>query len=152
MTTEGRAVLLALLLVAALALIARSRARPPPLGPPEAVTPCPVAVERQGEGVACLDEGSARAAGLAPGDRISPGGERSRMVPPRLELFAVPVDANHAPPEELASLPGIGPALAERIVRARPFRSLEEVAAVPGIGRRRLRALRDRLRLAPPPR
>jgi competence protein ComEA len=68
-------------------------------------------------------------------------------MPDGLAAWGVPVDVNRATVEELASLPGIGPALAARIVAARPFATVEEVALVPGIGRRRLARLRPRLAL-----
>lgn len=49
-----------------------------------------------------------------------------------------PVNLNSAPADELEQLPGIGPALADRIVTYREanggFGSLEELAAVSGIG------------------
>ena len=44
------------------------------------------------------------------------------------------VDPNQADEEELTRLPGVGPALAARIVAARPFASPEEMTRVPGIG------------------
>ncbi|HCN78439.1 MAG TPA: DNA-binding protein [Verrucomicrobiales bacterium] len=44
------------------------------------------------------------------------------------------VDLNSATPAELERLPGIGPVLAIRIVEHRPYRSIEELARVPGIG------------------
>ncbi len=51
---------------------------------------------------------------------------------------AAPVDLNAATAEELDDLPGLGPALAERIVAFReengPFESPEDVMDVPGIG------------------
>ena len=57
-----------------------------------------------------------------------------------------PVSLNHAPPAELERLPGIGPALAARIVEHRerhgPFRRLEHLLLVRGISERRLRELR----------
>ncbi len=49
------------------------------------------------------------------------------------------LDPNTAPVEELDRLPGVGPALAERIVEARavgPFRSAAELGRVPGVGPR----------------
>lgn len=55
------------------------------------------------------------------------------------------VNLNTAPQSEIESLPGIGPVLAGRIVAqrdARPFRSVDEVAEVPGIGPKRLEAMR----------
>lgn len=59
-----------------------------------------------------------------------------------------PVDVNAAGSEELESLPGIGPALAERIVEYReengPFESLDELTEVRGIGEKTLEGLRDK--------
>jgi hypothetical protein len=44
------------------------------------------------------------------------------------------VNLNTAEEDELAQVPGIGPALAKRLVAARPFNSLDDVRRVPGIG------------------
>ncbi|UCF68932.1 MAG: helix-hairpin-helix domain-containing protein [Acidobacteriota bacterium] len=59
------------------------------------------------------------------------------------------IDVNTAGVDELTSLPGIGPALARRIVDFRkqhgPFRKVEELLAVKGIGPRLLAKIRDRL-------
>jgi competence protein ComEA len=56
------------------------------------------------------------------------------------------VDVNRAGADELRTLPGVGPVLAQRIVDWRaangPFRTVEELEKVPGIGP----ALRERLR------
>lgn len=57
------------------------------------------------------------------------------------------VRVNSATAEELMRLPGVGPALAARIVAARPFASLDELLRVPGIGPKTLDRLRDRARL-----
>ena len=57
-----------------------------------------------------------------------------------------PVSINLAPREELERLPGVGPALAARIVEHRerhgPFRRVEHLLLVRGISERRLRELR----------
>ncbi len=56
------------------------------------------------------------------------------------------VDVNRATEAELDALPGIGPALARRIVEYRrthgPFRRVEDLLEVPGIGPAKLQALR----------
>ena len=54
---------------------------------------------------------------------------------------------NLASAEELESLPGVGPVLAERIVAYReehgPFATVEDLLDVPGIGEGKLAALRE---------
>jgi competence ComEA-like helix-hairpin-helix protein len=44
------------------------------------------------------------------------------------------VKLNTAETDELTNLPGVGPAMAERIVAARPFHALEDLLKVSGIG------------------
>lgn len=65
-----------------------------------------------------------------------------------------PVDVNLATREELAFLPGIGPSLAAEIVRWReehgPFRSVEELTEVPGIGPRTLWRLKGLVKAGRP--
>jgi competence protein ComEA len=57
------------------------------------------------------------------------------------------VDPNFADEIELRRLPGIGPSLAQAIVRYRmehgPFENVEELTNVPGIGPAKLAAIRD---------
>ncbi|MGH7171388.1 MAG: ComEA family DNA-binding protein [Gemmataceae bacterium] len=55
------------------------------------------------------------------------------------------IDVNHATAEELRLLPGIGPTLSQRIVEVRakqPFRSVEDLRRVRGIGAKTLERLR----------
>lgn len=78
-----------------------------------------------------------RASGVHP-----PGvGEAAGLPAARPE----PIDVNRADAEELERLPGIGPALAARIMearRARPFTSVEDLARVRGIGSATVERLR----------
>jgi competence ComEA-like helix-hairpin-helix protein len=72
------------------------------------------------------------------------GGRRSGTSPPR-------VDMNSADLEELQSLPGIGPALAARIVQTRQeqmFTSLDDLVRVRGIGAATVERLRPHASVA----
>ncbi len=53
-----------------------------------------------------------------------------------------PVDLNTATKKELVALPRIGRTLAQRIIEARPFGALEELAAIPGLSAAALEELR----------
>ncbi|MEM7697840.1 MAG: twin-arginine translocase subunit TatC [Verrucomicrobiota bacterium] len=57
------------------------------------------------------------------------------------------IDLNSATMEEIMTLPGIGPKLAEVIINHRPYRSFDEVEEVPGLGPEKLNAMMDRLML-----
>jgi competence ComEA-like helix-hairpin-helix protein len=63
------------------------------------------------------------------------------------------VDLNRATAEELQTIPGIGPTMAERIITYRdtvhPFEELVEITAVPGISEKTYRAIADYLTVAP---
>ncbi len=57
-----------------------------------------------------------------------------------------PIDLNEGSTDELAALPGVGPATAAAIVSERdrngPFRNVDELARVPGIGEAKVAAMR----------
>jgi predicted flap endonuclease-1-like 5' DNA nuclease len=53
-----------------------------------------------------------------------------------------PLDINRAPEPELARLPGVGPALAARIVAARPFTDVDDLRRVKGVRPTTLERLR----------
>lgn len=72
-----------------------------------------------------------------------------RMSPESIEALGQPVWLNEASTDELQTLPRIGPALAHRIVDARPFTCVEDVLAVRGIGPATLAAMGSRIRIAP---
>jgi competence protein ComEA len=65
-----------------------------------------------------------------------------------LSLLLV-INLNTATPKELETLPGIGPALARRIVAFRDarrgFKRVEELLAVPGISEKKWKAIRDQV-------
>jgi competence ComEA-like helix-hairpin-helix protein len=63
------------------------------------------------------------------------------------------VNLNTAPADLLGLLPGIGPAKAAAIVRyrqRRPFRTVDELVRIRGIGRKQVRLLRAHLAIAGP--
>jgi competence protein ComEA len=77
-------------------------------------------------------------------------------APPRRtrkgEDLTSPIDVNRAPEEQLRKLPGIGPVLAGRIIAARqvaPFRSVEDLRRVRGIGVKTLEKLRPFVTVGP---
>ncbi|MBA4018344.1 MAG: hypothetical protein C0483_14355 [Pirellula sp.] len=73
----------------------------------------------------------------------------SKTVPERKADFVV--DVNHAEVAELVELPGVGQAIAERIVEYRkqngPFQSVDDLREVTGIGPKTLEALRPHVRV-----
>lgn len=64
---------------------------------------------------------------------------------------AAPIDLNTATPEQLDTLDGVGPITAQKIIEYRQehggFGSVDELGQVPGIGEKRLAALRDHVRV-----
>lgn len=73
------------------------------------------------------------------------------VVRPRTPGF--PIDVNRASEADLTALRGIGPTLARRIVAYReangPFRSVEELVQVKGIGAAKLEGFRDQATVGP---
>lgn len=91
----------------------------------------------------------------APSSRAARGGDVGRSSgTERYRGATGRVDVNRADVETLQSLPGIGPALAERIVESRregAFESVEDLVRVPGIGPATVERLRGVAVAAPAP-
>ncbi len=82
---------------------------------------------------------------------VAPSGQGIRtqlkpMDPAKKILYNIPLDLNKITAEELELIPGIGPGLAENIVRYRQgrgsFTRLDELLNISGIGTKKLRSLR----------
>lgn len=67
---------------------------------------------------------------------------------------AAPVDLNQATESELTSIPGIGPAMAQRILEFRkehgPFTQVDDLLKVKGIGEKSLEKLRPYFKVTKP--
>lgn len=109
---------------------------------------------RVGEAIAAAG-GALPDADLARVNLAAPLGDGQQLLVPPIspdgEVGALAGDGrvhlNLASVEELETLPGVGPVLAQRIVAHRaehgPFRTIEDLLDVPGIGEGKLAALRD---------
>lgn len=73
----------------------------------------------------------------------------SRMSPDDLAALHQSVDVNEATAHELQSLPRIGPALAQRIVKGRPYAAIDELQRVRGIGPATMERMRSRVVVTP---
>ena len=82
-------------------------------------------------------------------DEAAPPGKKLNQAP------AVVLDINQASADDFATLPGIGPKLAGQIVAYRekhgPFRRVEDLLALRGIGPKKWKAMRPHLRVGTAP-
>ena len=69
------------------------------------------------------------------------------LIAPMLLVAGDKVNINTANKEELSALPGIGPAIAERIIEYRdkngPFKNTEEITKIKGIGEKTFQKIKD---------
>jgi competence protein ComEA len=101
-----------------------------------------IRIPRHGEAIVAPPSGGGPGSGAAPGTPGQPGGAGQP---------GVPLDLNTATAEQLDTLPGVGEVTANQIISyraAHPFRSVEDLRQVPGIGDRRFELLKDLVTVA----
>jgi competence ComEA-like helix-hairpin-helix protein len=59
------------------------------------------------------------------------------------------IDINNASKETIELLPGVGPKLAQEIILARPYRTIDDLDKVKGIGPKKLQQIRPRVFITP---
>jgi competence protein ComEA len=96
------------------------------------------------EGLELLDR-----APLPPPVLRRPPAPRPTTVAPNVADPAPAVDLNRAPIDQLERLPGVGRAIATRIVDARPFASVDDLVRVRGLRGARLARVRTLVTVAP---
>jgi hypothetical protein len=68
-----------------------------------------------------------------------------------VERVDYPLNINTASFEDLMTVPQIGPATAEQILKNRPFKELDDLLTIYGIGEAKLKVFSQYLTVAPPP-
>ncbi len=79
--------------------------------------------------------GDAKFASMAPHVRVgNQSGAAVLAAPPRSTAASTLINLNTATKEQLDSLPGVGPAMVEKIVAGRPYASVDDLDRVAGVG------------------
>ena len=82
----------------------------------------------------------------AVGKEVAP----SKPVPAAAPAAAAPVDLNMADQKALESLPGIGPALAKKIMEGRPYQNVADLSRIKGLNKAKIDAIKDKVTVAAP--
>jgi beta-lactamase superfamily II metal-dependent hydrolase len=95
-----------------------------------------IAIESDGERWRVV--GHAIVARGQPAEKAPARPDRSEKPKPARRL----INVNTASQAELEALPGIGPVIARRIIEGRPYRSVDDLDRIRGIGKKRLEVIR----------
>ena len=91
----------------------------------------------------------------------APAAEKKPVAPPAAKpaekkalavtpAAAAPVDLNTADQKALESLPGIGPALAKKIMEGRPYQGVDDLSRIKGMNKAKIEAIKDKVAVAAP--
>lgn len=95
--------------------------------------------QEKGDAKSAQDKGEAKKDDAKKDDTAKSKTKAAEPEPAKL------VDLNTAKSAELEELPGVGPSLAKAIIDARPFKSVDELDRVKGLGAARIAALRNKV-------
>jgi DNA uptake protein ComE-like DNA-binding protein len=87
------------------------------------------------------------AAAPAPTPAAKPGAKKAPAAAPA-PAAAAPVDLNMADQKALESLPGIGPALAKKIMEGRPYQSVDDLSRIKGMTKAKIKTIKDKVEVA----
>ena len=79
---------------------------------------------------------------------VKPADKKAPAATPAPAAAAAPVDLNTADQKALESLPGIGPALAKKIMEGRPFKSVDDLSRIKGMTKAKIDAIKDKVTVA----
>jgi competence protein ComEA len=108
----------------------------------QAITPTPAAEKKPKAAPAAAKPQAAPTASK----EAAPG----KPVPAATAAAAVPVDLNLADQKALESLPGIGPALAKKIMEGRPYQSADDLSRIKGMNKAKIDAIKDKVTVTAP--
>ena len=74
----------------------------------------------------------------------------SKPAPAAPPAAAAPVDLNMADQKALESLPGIGPALAKKIMEGRPYQNVDDLSRIKGMNKSKIDAIKDKVTVTAP--